>query len=55
METQERVRSRLWRDAGTSQWLDDQLPALEMGATNPFAVADALLARSGNLLTRTDR
>lgn len=50
----ERVRSRLWRDEDTSQWLDDQLPALEAGATNPFAVADALLARSGNLLTRID-
>ena len=36
-------------------WLDEQLPALEVGATNPFAVADALLARSGNLLTRMDR
>ncbi len=48
----ERVRSRLWRDAGTNRWLDEQLPALEAGATNPFDVADALLARSGNLLTR---
>jgi len=47
----ERVRNRLWRDAGTNQWLDDQLPALEAGTTNPFDVADALLARSGNLLT----
>jgi LAO/AO transport system kinase len=48
----ERVRSRLWRDADTNRWLDDQLPALEAGATNPFDVADALLARSGNLLTQ---
>jgi LAO/AO transport system kinase len=46
----ERVRNRLWRDAGTNQWLDDQLPALQAGTTNPFDVADALLARSGNLL-----
>ena len=51
----ERVRSRLWRHDGTNQWLDEQLPALEAGSTNPFDVADALLARSGNLLTRTDR
>jgi LAO/AO transport system kinase len=50
----ERVRSRLWRHAGTNQWLDEQLPALEAGATNPFDVADALLARSGNLLMQTD-
>jgi len=51
----ERVRTRLWRDAGTNRWLDEQLPALEAGATNPFDVADALLARSGNLLTQDDR
>ena len=50
-----RVRTRLWRDAGTTHWLDDQLPALEAGATNPFDVADALLARSGDLLTRNSR
>ncbi len=47
-----RVRSRLWRDSATTQWLDLQLPALESGATNPFAVADALLARSGELLAK---
>jgi LAO/AO transport system kinase len=50
----ERVRGRLWRDDDTNQWLDAQLPALEAGTANPFDVADALLARSGNLLTRTD-
>ncbi|HEY4130654.1 MAG TPA: methylmalonyl Co-A mutase-associated GTPase MeaB [Gemmatimonadaceae bacterium] len=49
---EERVRTRLWRNPGTIQWLDEQLPALETGATNPFDVADALLARSGELLTR---
>ncbi|HEU4989883.1 MAG TPA: methylmalonyl Co-A mutase-associated GTPase MeaB [Gemmatimonadaceae bacterium] len=49
---EDRVRDRLWRDAGTNAWLDDQLPALETGASNPFAVADALLARSGTLLTQ---
>ncbi|MHB1862357.1 MAG: methylmalonyl Co-A mutase-associated GTPase MeaB [Gemmatimonadaceae bacterium] len=47
-----RVRDRLWRDAATIAWLDEQLPALETGRTNPFAVADALLARSGTLLTQ---
>ena len=51
---QERVSARLWRDTATNRWLDDQLPGLESGATNPFAVADALLARSGDLLTRTE-
>ncbi len=47
-----RVRERLWSDAATNAWLDEQLPALEAGRTNPFAVADALLARSGTLLTQ---
>ena len=42
------------RTVFTNQWLDEQLPALEAGATNPFDVADALLARSGNLLMQTD-
>lgn len=46
-----RVRTRLWSDANTNRWLDDQLPALESGASNPFEIADALLARSGALVT----
>jgi GTPase len=50
-----RVRRRLWHDAATSAWLDEHVVELEQGATNPFDVADELLARSGNLLTRTDR
>lgn len=48
-----RVRRRLWSDAPLVAWLDEQLPALEAGSQNPFEVADALLARSGDLLTRT--
>ncbi|HTE46432.1 MAG TPA: methylmalonyl Co-A mutase-associated GTPase MeaB [Gemmatimonadaceae bacterium] len=50
-----KVRGRLWQDDSTNRWLDDQLGALEAGTTNPFDIADALLARSGDLLTRTDR
>lgn len=46
-----RVRARLWRDARTLDWVDSRLPELESGATNPFAVADELLARSGDILT----
>ena len=49
-----RVRGRLWHDDGTNHWLSDQLAALEAGTTNPFEVADALLARSRRLLTRND-
>jgi LAO/AO transport system kinase len=48
-----RVRRRLWTDAAVGAWLDEQLPALEAGSRNPFDVADELLTRSGDLLTRT--
>ena len=52
---EQRVRQRLWTDAETNQWLDGQLSNLEMGATNPFDVADALLLRSRDILTRTSQ
>jgi LAO/AO transport system kinase len=45
------LRTRLWRDAETLAWLEAQLPAVEAGEVAPFAVADALRARSGELLT----
>ena len=48
-----KVRRRLWTDAALVTWLDEQLPDLESGARNPFDVADALLERSGDLLTGT--
>ena len=44
----------MWNDRETNAWLDGKLGALEAGTTNPFDVADALLARSGDLLTRTE-
>ena len=50
---EQRVRSRLWTDAETRAWLDQRLGELESGATNPFEVADLLLTRSKDLLTRT--
>lgn len=50
---EQRVRRRLWSDAGTTAWLDAQLPALEAGTATPFGVADELLRRSGDLLTGT--
>lgn len=49
-----RVRRRLWGDAATNAWLDEQLPALDRGELTPFAVADELLSRSSDLLTHTD-
>ena len=48
---EQQVRVRLWHDAATLQWLDDQLPLLEDGTLAPFAVADTLRARSVSLLT----
>jgi LAO/AO transport system kinase len=50
---EDHVRRRLWSDDATNRWLDEQLPDLETGRTNPFAIADALLARSVRLLTNT--
>jgi LAO/AO transport system kinase len=40
------VRSRLWNDAPTLAALDEAIPALERGATSPFAVAESLLANA---------
>lgn len=48
---EDHVRRRLWTDDAPNRWLDERLPDLEAGRTNPFAVADELLARSVNLLT----
>jgi LAO/AO transport system kinase len=48
-----KVRRRLWSDAALLAWLDEQLPSLEAGTRHPFEVADALLAKSADLLTRT--
>ena len=47
---EERLRRRLWGDAETQAFLDAALPALERGETTPFAIADALLARSAPLI-----
>jgi LAO/AO transport system kinase len=48
-----KVRQRLWTNPATGAWVEDRLPALEAGTATPFGVADELLERSGELLTRT--
>ncbi|HKO15815.1 MAG TPA: methylmalonyl Co-A mutase-associated GTPase MeaB, partial [Gemmatimonadaceae bacterium] len=48
------MRQRLWSDPGAAQWLDEQLAPLETGESDPFAVAEELLARSGHLLMRRE-
>jgi LAO/AO transport system kinase len=45
-----KVRQRLWLHPETQSWIESRIPELEQGATTPFAVADELLARSGDLL-----
>ena len=51
--TEHKIRQRLWRDEATNAFIDAALPALEAGAATPFTVANDLLSRSGQLLTRT--
>jgi hypothetical protein len=46
-----KTRQRLWADPDTSAWLEARLPQLESGAATPFEIADALLARSADLLS----
>lgn len=48
-----KTSQRLWTDAETVDWLESRLPALEAGEDAPFHVADALLSRSGALLSAT--
>jgi hypothetical protein len=50
---EDKLRRRLGADAATAAWIDSRLGELESGASTPFSLADALLARSGDLLTRT--
>jgi LAO/AO transport system kinase len=50
---EDKTRRRLWGDTATNAWLEERLPALEAGEATPFGIADALLARSADLLTRT--
>ncbi|MDQ6872325.1 MAG: methylmalonyl Co-A mutase-associated GTPase MeaB [Gemmatimonadota bacterium] len=50
-----KVRDRLWKDARTMAWLDEQLPSVEEGRSTPFAVADQLLRQSGELVRGGER
>ena len=52
---EERIQQRLWADRDTNAWLDDQVLAIEAGNGSAFSVADALLARSGPIFTRSNR
>lgn len=41
----QRLKSRLWGDAGATAWLQERLAPLAAGETTPFAVADELVDR----------
>jgi len=47
----QRLARRLWMDAATNAWIDQQVADLAEGRTTPYAVADELLRRSGALMT----
>lgn len=47
----QKLARRLWTDAQTNEWIDAQVEDLAAGRTTPYAVADALLRRSGALMT----
>jgi LAO/AO transport system kinase len=48
-----KLRRRLWGDQESNRFLDAHLEALEGGTATPFGVADDLLTRSADILTRT--
>ena len=52
---EEKTRQRLWTDGETTAWLEARLPQLEAGEATPFEIADALLARSADLLSGRTR
>lgn len=51
--TERKLREHLWRDPGINALLDERVPELEAGLTNPFTVANELLVLGGELLTRS--
>ena len=48
---EDKARRRLWADEDTTAWLEARLPQLEAVEVTPFEIADALLARSADLLS----
>ncbi|MEO6444725.1 MAG: methylmalonyl Co-A mutase-associated GTPase MeaB [Gemmatimonadaceae bacterium] len=48
-----RLRRRLWNDGALQAYLESQLPAIEGGTVTPFGVADEILRRYAEILTRT--
>ena len=51
--TEHRLRGRVWGDAGIQAFIDSQLPGIEGGSITPFGIADEIVRRSADILTRT--
>ncbi|HEX4932018.1 MAG TPA: methylmalonyl Co-A mutase-associated GTPase MeaB [Gemmatimonadaceae bacterium] len=51
---EQRLRRRVWGDAGIRAFIDEALPGVEAGTSTPFGIADELLRRGAGILTRTD-
>lgn len=47
---EQRLRRRVWGNAGIRGYIEGQLSAIESGATSPFGIADELLRRGADLL-----
>lgn len=50
---EQRLRRRVWGDAGVQAFIEAALPAVEAGSRTPFGIADELLRRGADILTRT--
>lgn len=47
---EQRLRRRVWGNAGIQAFIEGQLPAIASGTTSPFGIADELLRRGADLL-----
>ncbi|MCC6319450.1 MAG: methylmalonyl Co-A mutase-associated GTPase MeaB [Gemmatimonadaceae bacterium] len=49
---EQRIRRRVWEDAGIRRYIEQQLPAIASGHVSPFGIADELLHRGADLLRK---
>lgn len=50
---EQRMRRRVWEHAEIREFIDASLPGVEAGSSTPFGIADELLRRGADILTRT--
>ncbi len=51
---EQRLRRRLWNDAGVQEFIGTVLPRIERGEATPWGVADDLILRGVHAIARTD-